>query len=104
MENLTNKTACLGKLERCCTTLNYFKSRIDSYLYEPSTKALFDTKEYLNKKIRALEEANESLLDYLKLTKELLPDQYQLVDFHIKETFSLEYDVMEYTTISRKSN
>lgn len=104
MEILQDKTTCLGKLERCCNTLNYFKCQIDSYLYEPTTKALFETKEYLREKINALVDANESLLDYLKLTRDLLPDQYQRVHFHIKETSELEYDVMEYTSRSRKYN
>lgn len=102
MENLQDKSSCLGRLERCCTTLNYFKSKINSYLHEPTTKALFETKEYLREKINALVNANESLLDYLKLTRELLPDQYQRVHFHIKETSELEGDVMEYTNRSKK--
>lgn len=103
MENENDKSQCLGKLERCYNTLQYFRTRIDSYLYEPSTMALFETKAYLKDKIGKLADANETLLDYLKLTNELLPEQYQLVYFHIKETVELESDVMEYTSKSRNS-
>jgi len=103
MENLQDKTKCLGKLERCYNSLQYIKTRIDSYLYEPSTSALFETKEYLKEKIRKLADANESLLNFMKITNELLPDQYQVVNYHIKETFELEDDVMEYTLKSRKN-
>ncbi|WP_419211642.1 hypothetical protein ACNR9Q_12955 [Maribacter sp. X9] len=103
MENLQDKPSSLGKLERCYTRLHYFKSKMDSYLYEPSTKALFETKEYLKEKIRLLAEANQNLLNYLKATGELLPEQYRLVNNHIKETFDLEFDVMEYTLKTRKT-
>lgn len=103
MENEHDKSKCLGKLERCYNTLQYFKTPMDSYLYEPSTMGLFETKAYLKDKIGKLAAANETLLDYLKLTNELLPDQYQLVNFLIKETAELESDVMEYTNKSRKS-
>ncbi len=98
METLQDKTACLDKLERCSKTLAYFQSQIDSYLYEPTTKALFDTKQYLKEKIEALANANETMLGYLRTTKELLPEQYQLVNQYIKKTFELEFDVMDYTT------
>lgn len=103
MENELDKSKYLGKLERCYNTLQYFKTRIDSYLYEPSTRTLFETKAYLKNKIGKLADANERLLDYLKITKELLPDQYQSVNFHIKETAELESDVIAYTYKSRKS-
>ncbi|WP_339653918.1 hypothetical protein [uncultured Maribacter sp.] len=102
MENELDKFKCLGKLERCYNTLQYFRTLIDSYLYEPSTMALFDTKAYLKDKIRKLAAVNENLLDYMKLTNELLPDQYQSVNFHIKETADLEIDVIEFTQKSRK--
>lgn len=104
MENGYDKTKCLGKLERCYRTLQHVKMRINSYLYEPSTSTLFETKEYLKEKIDKLAEANESLLHYFKITNELLPDQYNVVDYHIKETFELEDDVMDYTIKSRKTN
>ncbi|TLP81434.1 hypothetical protein [Maribacter sp. ACAM166] len=104
MENLQDKTICLGKLERCYNCLQYIKTRIDSYQYEPSTSALFETKEYLKEKIEKLVVANDSLLSYLKITNELLPDQYQVVNYHILETFELEEDVMEYTSKSKKFN
>ena len=103
MENEHDKSKCLGKLERCYNTLQYFKTRIDSYLYEPSTMGLFETKAYLKDKIGKLAAANETLLNYLKRTNELLPDQYQSVNFHIEETVALESDVMEYTHKTRKS-
>lgn len=104
MENLQNKTKCLGKLERCYNSLKYIKTTIDSYLYEPSTSTLFETKEHLKDKVRELADTNETLLGYLKITNELLPEQYNMVNFHIKETIGLEDDVMEYTMKSRKSN
>jgi hypothetical protein len=104
MENeLDTSTTCIGKLERCYNTLQYFRTRIDSYLYEPTTMALFETKVYLKDKICKLVAANETLLDYLKLTNELLPDLYQSVNVLIKETEELENDVLEYTHITRKS-
>jgi len=103
MENEQDASKCLGKLERCYSTLQYFRKRINSYLYEPSTMALFETKAYIKDKIGKLAAANETLLNYLKRTNELLPDQYQSVNFHIKETELLESDVMEYTHKSRKS-
>lgn len=103
MENEHDKSKCLGKLERCYNTLQYFKTRMDSYLYEPSTMGLFETKAYLKDKIGKLAAANETLLNYLKRTNELLPDQYQSVNFHIEETVALESDVMEYTHKTRKS-
>lgn len=97
MENLQDKTAYLDKLERCCKTLAYFQSMIDSYLYEPTTKAMFETKQYLIQKIDTLANANKAMLEYLRATNELLPEQYQLVDRYIKKTFELEFDVMDYT-------
>tara|TARA_R110002126_G_scaffold80660_3_gene199561 strand:+ start:447 stop:776 length:330 start_codon:yes stop_codon:yes gene_type:complete len=103
MENEMDTPTCIGKLERCYNTLQYFRTCIDSYLYEPSTMALFETKVYLKDKIGKLAAANETLLNYLKLTNELLPEQYQSVNVHIKETAELENDVMEYTHIARKS-
>jgi hypothetical protein len=103
MENEQDTSKCLGKLERCYNTLHYFRTCIDSYLYEPSTMALFETKAYLKDKIGKLAAANETLLNYLKRTNELLLDQYQSVNFYIKETAALESDVMEYTHKSRKS-
>ncbi len=98
METLQDKTACLDKLERCGKTLAYFQSKLDSYLYEPTTKTLFDTKQYLIEKIGTLAKANETMLEYLRATRELLPEQYQLVNQYIKKTFELEFDVMDYTT------
>lgn len=103
METLQDKTACLDKLERCCKTLAYFQSIIDSYLYEPTTKARFETKQYLIRKIETLANTNESMLDYLRQTKELLPEQYELVNQYIKKTFELEYDVMDYTDSCNKT-
>ena len=47
-------------------------------------------------------DANESLLYYVKITGELLPDQYKVVNYHIKETFELEDDVTKYTHKTRK--
>jgi hypothetical protein len=103
MDNEQDTSKCLGKLERCYQTLQYFKTRIDSYLYEPSTMALFETKAYLKDKIGNLAAANKKLLDYLKFTDELLPDIYQSVDLHIRETTALENDVMKYIKKFRKS-
>ncbi|WP_291960923.1 hypothetical protein [Maribacter sp.] len=102
MENVKDKSACLGKLERCKNTIQHFKIRVDSYLYEPSTVALFETKVYLKSKILKLSEANNKLLDYLKSTTEILPEQYKMVNFHIRETSELEFDFMEYTLKFRK--
>lgn len=102
MENVQDKSRCLGRLERCYQILQYVRTRIDSYLYEPSTSALFETKEYLKEKIEKLVDANESLLYYVKITGELLPDQYKVVNYHIKETFELEDDVTKYTHKTRK--
>ena len=68
MENEQDTSKCLGKLERCYSTLQYFRKRIDSYLYEPSTMALFETKAYLKDKIGKLAATNETLLNYLKRT------------------------------------
>jgi hypothetical protein len=65
--------------------------------------ALFETKVYLKDKIGKLVAANETLLNFIKLTNELLPDQYQSVNILIKETTELENDVIEYTHITRKS-
>jgi hypothetical protein len=100
--DIRDEITCLGKLERGYNSLQYVKAQMDSYLYEPSTRALFETKEYLKDKIAALVDTNETMLDYLKRTNDLVPDQYRLVKFHIKEIFDLEYDVMEYTIKSRQ--
>ncbi|WP_036154723.1 hypothetical protein [Maribacter forsetii] len=102
MENVKDKSTCLGKLERCKNTIQHFKIRVDSYLYEPSTMGLFETKAYLKNRISKLSEANRKLLEYLKTTKEILPEQYQMVNFHIRETSELEFDFMEYTLKFRK--
>lgn len=101
MENDQSKLRYLGKLERCYGMLQYFKTRIDSYLYEPSTMTLFETKTYLKDKIKQLVDANESLLNYMQVTNEWLPDQFQSVDSHMKETVELENSVLEYTSMFR---
>ncbi|APQ19068.1 hypothetical protein [Maribacter hydrothermalis] len=103
MESEQNKLRYLGKLERCYNMLQYFKTRIDSYLYEPSTITLFETKAYLKDKIKQLVDANESLLNYMKITDELLPDQSRSVDFHMKETAELESSLIEYTSMFKNS-
>ncbi|WP_405414486.1 hypothetical protein [Maribacter sp. Asnod1-A12] len=103
MENEQDKTMCLGKLERCYNTIQQFKTRVDSYMYEPTTITLFETKSYLKNKITKLSESNKKLLEFMKATKDLLPEQYKLVDYHIRETFELEFDFMEYTTKFRQS-
>ncbi|WP_282049940.1 hypothetical protein [Maribacter aquivivus] len=97
MENVQNKSMYLGKLERCYKTIQQFKIRVDSYLYEPKTVALFETKTYLKNKILKLSDANEKLLNYMRSSKELVPEQYKLVNHHIRETFELEFDFLEYT-------
>ncbi|TDS15181.1 hypothetical protein DFQ03_1821 [Maribacter caenipelagi] len=102
MENVKDKSTCLGKLERCKNTIQHFKIRVDSYLYEPTTVALFETKVFLKNKISKLSEANKKLLEYLRSTKEVLPEQYKMVNFHIRETSELEFDFMEYTLKFRK--
>ncbi|APA66061.1 MULTISPECIES: hypothetical protein [Maribacter] len=102
MENVQDKSQCLGKLERCKNTIQHFKIRVDSYLYEPTTMALFETKVHLKNTIKKLSEVNKSLLEYLKSTNDLLPEQYNMVNFHIRETSELEFDFMEYTLKFRK--
>lgn len=102
MEKVQNKSMCLGKLERCYNTIQQFKVRVDSYLYEPKTVALFETKTYLKNKISKLSDANEKLLKYMKSSKELVPEQYKLVNRHIRDTFELEFDFLEYTTRFRQ--
>ncbi|MDF4202882.1 hypothetical protein PXD56_07945 [Maribacter sp. SA7] len=102
MENVKDKSTCLGKLERCKKTIQHLKIRVDSYLYEPSTVALFETKVYLKSKISKLSEANKKLMEYLKSTKDVLPEQYKMVNFHTRETSELEFDFMEYTLKFRK--
>ncbi|TVZ14355.1 hypothetical protein [Maribacter sp. MAR_2009_72] len=104
MENVQDKSKCLGKLERCYNILQHIRTKIDSYLYEPSTCALFETKEYLKQKIDKLIAANESLLNYLRGTNELLPDQFKDVNYHIQETFELEDDFTDYTLKSSKNS
>tara|TARA_R110002051_G_scaffold56046_9_gene104070 strand:+ start:66997 stop:67308 length:312 start_codon:yes stop_codon:yes gene_type:complete len=99
MESEQDKLRYLGKLERCKNMLQYFKTRIDSYLYEPSTMALFETKAYLKDKIKQLVDVNEGLLNYMQVANDLLPDQFQSVDFHMKETAELENSVIEYTSM-----
>lgn len=102
MENVQDKSKCLGKLERCKNTIQHFKIRVDSYLYEPTTMALFETKFRLKNTIKKLSEANKSLLDYLKSTSDVLPEQHKMVNLHIRETSELEFDFMEYTLKFRK--
>ncbi|MDP5060522.1 MAG: hypothetical protein NWP64_01250 [Maribacter sp.] len=97
MENGQDVSMCLGKLERCYNTIQLFKIRVDSYLYEPTTMALFETKVYLMNKITHLSDANKKLLEFMKSSKDLLPEQYKMVNYHIRETFELEFDFMEYT-------
>jgi len=97
MEIEQDTTRCLGKLERCYNTLQYFRTRLDSYLYEPSTMTLFETKVYLKDKIGRLAAKNEKLTDFLKASTELMPDHYKMVKSHIKETFDLEVDMLNYT-------
>lgn len=104
MKNVQDYSKCLSKLERCYKTLQHVKAKMNSYMYEPSTSALFETKEYLKSKIDVLTEANESLLQYLQRTKELFPEQFTVVNYHIQETFELEDDVTEYTLKSRMTN
>jgi len=97
MEDEQDKSLCLGKLERCYNTIQHFKIRVDSYLYEPTTVALFETKAYLKNKISKLSETNEKLLEFMRTSKVMQPEQYKLVNYHIRETFELEFDFMEYT-------
>ncbi|WP_405382329.1 hypothetical protein [Maribacter sp. LLG6340-A2] len=104
MENVQDKSKCLGKLERSYNILQHIRCKIDSYLYEPSTSALFETKEYLKDKIDLLITANENLLNYLRRTNELMPDQFQDVNYHIEQTFELEDDFAEYTLKSSKTS
>jgi len=102
MENNQDRSMCLGKLERCKNTIEHIKIRVDSYLYEPTTVTLFETKVYLKNKIAKLSGANKKLFDYLRSSKELLPEQNKMVNFHIRETSDLEFDFMEYTLKFRK--
>ncbi|SIQ62105.1 hypothetical protein [Maribacter ulvicola] len=97
MENVQDKSMCLGKLERCYHTIQQFKKRVDSYMYEPTTMALFETKLYLKGRITKLSETNQKLLGYLKSSNEILPEHYKQVNYHIRETFELEFDFLEYT-------
>jgi len=97
MEIEQDTTKCLGKLARCYNTLQYVRTRLDSYLYEPSTMALFESKVYLKDKIKNLATTNENLTYFLKASSEVLPDHYKMVKNHIKETFDLEVDVLKYT-------
>ncbi|WP_396634367.1 hypothetical protein [Maribacter sp. R86514] len=102
MENIKDKSTCLGKVERCKNTIHHFKTRVESYLYEPTTVALFETKAYLKSRISKLSQANKLLLEYLKSTNEILPEQFKMVNYHIRETSELEFDFMEYTLKFRK--
>ena len=91
------KITHIGKLERYYHTILHFKTRMTSYVYEPSTLSLFETKALILDKISVLAEAISIQLHYLRENNEDMTGQNHLLSFYIQETQLLEKLVSNYT-------
>ncbi|MGB3145335.1 MAG: hypothetical protein WBB24_14630 [Maribacter sp.] len=92
LENLTY----IGKLERYYSTIRHFKTRMASYVYEPSTLSLFETKALILDKISVLAEAISTQLHFVRENKELLCGQSPSVNYYFQEILFLEKLVIDY--------
>ena len=91
-----DKITYIGKLERYYHTILHFKTRMTSYVYEPSTLSLFETKALILDKISVLTEAISVQLHCLRENKELSSGQYASISYYFKEILFLEKLVIDY--------
>lgn len=85
------------KLERYYHSVLHFKSRMTSYVYEPNTLSLHETKELILAKISVLTESISGQLRHLRENREYLSRQYHSLDYYFREITHLEKQIVEYT-------
>lgn len=97
MDSRMERIIDMEKLERYYHSVLHFKTRMTSYVYEPNTLSLHETKELILAKISVLTESISAQLHHLRGNKEQLSHQYHSLGYYFQEIANLEKQIVEYT-------
>lgn len=86
-----------SKLDRSYRNLLQYKSRLESYLYEPTTRTLYETKEYLCHKIEQLVINHMEIMNRIRNASGFFEPDMTLVHTQLEESSRVKEDVEMYT-------